>query len=79
MSKEQNNNDNDSFYGFILALIFIFLTWLITALYTSGKFESQTNRSICQQLYKYSTDSYINCNSKRLSENIRLIKDISND
>lgn len=78
MSKEQSNN-NDPFGGFLIGLIFVFLTWIITAIYTSGTHESQTNRSICQQLYKYSTDSYINCNSKRLRENIRLIKDISNN
>ena len=71
------NNDDYPLIGFLTGLFFMFLTWLITALYTSGTFESQTNRSICQQLYKYSTDSYINCNSKGLSENIRLIKDIS--
>lgn len=71
------NNDDYPLIGFLIGLFFMFLTWLITALHTSGTFESQTNRSICQQLYKYSTDSYINCNSKRLSENIRLIKDIS--
>lgn len=76
MSKEQSNN-NDPLPGFFIGLFSVFLTWLITALYISGTFESQANRSICQQLYKYSTDSYINCNSKRLSENIRLIKDIS--
>ena len=76
MNKEQSNN-NDPLAGFFIGLFSVFLTWLITALYTSGKFESQTNRSICQQLYQYNTNSYINCNSKRLSENIRLIKDIS--
>jgi hypothetical protein len=76
MSKEQSNN-NDPLAGFFIGLFSVFLTWLITTLYTSGTFESQTNRSICQQLYKYSTDSYINCNSKGLSENIRLIEDIS--
>ena len=78
MSKEQSNN-NDPFGGFFIGLFFMFLTWLITASYVSATLESQMNRGICQQLYKYSTDSYINCNSKKLSENIRLIKDISND
>lgn len=71
------NNDDCPLIGFLIGLFFMFLTWLITASYISGTFESQTNRSICQQLYKYSTDGYINCNSKGLSENIRLIKDIS--
>lgn len=72
-----NKNENDPLAGFIMGLVFVFLTWLITFFYTSGTQEQQTNRRICQQLYKYSTDSYINCNSKGLSENIRLIKDIS--
>ena len=51
MSKEQSNN-NDPLAGFFIGLFSVFLTWLITALYTSGTFESQTNRRICQQLYK---------------------------
>lgn len=72
-----NKNDNDLLYGFFAVLIFVFLTWLITFIYTSATYEHQINRKICQQLYQYNTNGYINCNSKGLNGNIRLIKDIS--
>ena len=37
------------------------------------------NQLICKQLYQKDTSAYINCNAKSTEENIRLIKDTSND
>ena len=37
------------------------------------------NQKICKQLYQQNTNKYINCNTKDINENIKLIKDIRND
>ena len=37
------------------------------------------NQLICKQLYQKDTNDYINCNANSIKENIKLIKDISND
>ena len=39
----------------------------------------EINREICKQLYTKDTNKYINCNTKDINENIKLIKDITND
>lgn len=66
-------------------LIAIFL--LIVAVFIfgigSGIGVIETNRDknqlICKQLYQKDTNAYINCNAKPTEENIKLIKDISNE
>lgn len=40
---------------------------------------TETNQKICKQLYIKDTNKYINCNAKDIDENIKLIKDITND
>ena len=37
------------------------------------------NQKICKQLYQQNTNKYINCSTKDINENIKLIKDITND
>ena len=39
----------------------------------------QIRQKICKQLYQQDTNKYINCNTKDINENIKLIKDITND
>ena len=39
----------------------------------------EVNQKICKQLYQQNTNKYINCSAKDINENIKLIKDITND
>ena len=39
----------------------------------------EINQKICKQLYQQNTNKYINCSTKDINENIKLIKDITND
>ena len=40
---------------------------------------TEIKQSICKQLYQQNTNKYINCSTKDINENIKLIKDITND
>ena len=70
--------------GTFFALIFIVAIIMIFG-FALGKWIKnddtirEINQKICKQLYQQNTNKYINCNTKDIDENIKLIKDITND
>ena len=68
--------------NFLIA-IFILIAVVFIFAFGAGIGVIETNRDknqlICKQLYQKDTNAYINCNAKSTDENIKLIKDISND
>lgn len=60
----------------LIAIFFIFGIGSCIGIVETNK---DKNQLICKQLYQKDTNAYINCNAKSIEENIKLIKDISND
>lgn len=63
---------------FIVTILIVFGFALGKAV-KSEKITRGINQKICKQLYQQNTNKYINCSTKDINENIKLIKDISND
>ena len=64
----------------LIILTFGFISGFFTGI-ENGKKNSinSTRQSICKQLYQQNTNKYIKCSTKDINENIKLIKDITND
>lgn len=69
----------DNFITTMLILIAVVMMFAFGAGYGTIKTYRNDNQLICKQLYQKDTNAYINCNVKSTEENIKLIKDISND
>lgn len=69
----------DNFLIGIFILIVLFFTFVIGACIGITETNIDKNQLICKQLYQKDTNAYINCKAKSTDENIKLIKDISND
>ena len=69
-----------TFFGmiFVVAIIMVFVFALGRVTKTDDTIRA-INQKICKQLYQQNTNKYINCSTKDINENIKLIKDITND
>ena len=69
-----------TFFGmiFVVAIIMVFGFALGRVTKTDDTIRA-INQKICKQLYQQNTNKYINCSTKDINENIKLIKDITND
>ena len=74
------NEEVGTFFAliFIVAIIIVF-GFALGRIIKNEKITSEINQQICKQLYTKDTNKYINCNTKDIYENIKLIKDITND
>lgn len=70
---------SDSFLTAMFILILVVFMFAFGAGIGTIKTSRLDNQLICKQLYQKDTNAYINCNAKPTEENIKLIKDISND
>ena len=69
-----------TFFGMIfIVAVFITLGFSLGRAIKIHKTIRTINQKICKQLYQQNTNKYINCSTKNINENIKLIKDISND
>ncbi len=74
------NEEVGTFFAliFIVSIIIVF-GFALGRNVKNEKFTSEINQKICKQLYQQNTNKYINCSTKDINENIKLIKDITND
>lgn len=69
------NEEIGTFFGLIfIVLIIIVFGFALGRSVKNEKFTSKINQKICRQLYTKDTNKYINCNTKDIDENIKLIK-----
>ena len=68
-----------TFFGMIIVVgVIITLGFSFRAIKTHKTIRT-INQKICKQIYQQNTNKYINCSTKDINENIKLIKDITND
>lgn len=63
---------------FIVVISMVFGFTLGRAIKTDDTIRA-INQKMCKQLYTKDTNKYINCSTKDINENTKLIKDITND
>ena len=69
------NEEIETFFALIfIVLIIIVFGFALGRSVKNEKFTSKINQKICRQLYAKDTNKYINCNTKDIDENIKLIK-----
>lgn len=70
----------ETFFGMIFVVVVISIIGfsLGRAIKTDDTIRA-INQKICKQLYQQNTNKYINCSTKDINENTKLIKDITND
>ena len=69
-----------TFFGVIIVVgVIIILGLALSRCIKNDDTIREVNQKICKQLYQQNTNKYINCRTKDINENIKLIKDISND
>ena len=71
--------NEDSLFGMIAFIVITGLTFGAGLRIGINETTTETNQKICEQLYTKDTNKYIDCNTKDINENIKLIKDITND
>ena len=69
----------DSLFGLIAVLVITGLTFGGGLRVGINETTAEIKEGIYKQLYAKDTSKYINCNTKDIDENIKLIKDITND
>lgn len=74
------NEEVGTFFGliFIVAMIMVFGFALGRCIKNDDTIR-EINQKICKQLYIKDTNKYVDCNTKDINENIKLIKDTTND
>ena len=71
--------NEDNLFGLIAFIVITGLAFGSGLKIGINETTTETNQKICKQLYIKDTNKYINCSTKDINENIKLIKDITND
>jgi len=69
----------DGLFGLITFIVTIGFTFGAGLTIGINETTAEIKQNICKQLYIKDTNKYIDCNTKDINENIKLIKDITND
>ena len=69
----------DSLFGLVAFIVITGLTFGAGLRIGINETTTEIKQNICKQLYQQNTNKYINCSTKDINENIKLIKDITND
>lgn len=69
----------DSLFGLIFFIVITGLTFGAGLRIGINETTTEIKQNICKQLNIKDTNKYINCSTKDINENIKLIKDITND
>ena len=64
----------DSLFGLIVFIVITGLTFGAGLRIGINETTTEIKQNICKQLYTKDTNKYINCNTKDIDENIKLIK-----
>ena len=76
---EGGRMSGDSLFGLIVFIVITGLTFGAGLRIGINETTAEIKQNICKQLYIKDTNKYIDCNTKDINENIKLIKDITND
>ena len=74
------SDEAGTFFGMIIVVVIIMVFgFALGRVIKTDDTIRAINQKICKQLYIKDTNKYINCSTKDINENIKLIKDITND
>ena len=69
----------DYLFGLIIVLVITSLAFGGGLRVGINETTTEIKQNICKQLYIKDTNKYVDCNTKDINENIKLIKDVTND